>query len=249
MDEWLSLAATVISRFSQNTAVITVPKPADCQFRHLEMVSIQDSMVLMVVVLRGARIKQQLLTFENPVSQDELTAISDKMNQTYAGLTGSEIQAKGIKSTPLGAKMTDNLAKIMQTEDEQEYNQSYLEGLHFMLNQPEFSHNQRILAIMEILEAQSHAGHNSSAEEKWQAGTGGDRQRKQSRSRPGLQPGHQSLWTTERSQRDYRGSGTYVVWLSQGNFRRQLYILNIKRSEAELYGVNTFIKNDRDNTN
>ena len=43
MDEWLSLAAAIISRLSQNTAVITVPKPADCQFRHLELVSIQDS--------------------------------------------------------------------------------------------------------------------------------------------------------------------------------------------------------------
>ena len=40
MDEWLSLAASVISRLSQNTAVITVPKPADCQFRHMELVSL-----------------------------------------------------------------------------------------------------------------------------------------------------------------------------------------------------------------
>ncbi len=92
MDEWLSLAATIISRLSQNTAVITVPKPADCQFRHLELVSIQDYLVLLVLVLRGARIKQQLLTLENPVSQAELTAMSGKMNQAYAGLTGSQIQ-------------------------------------------------------------------------------------------------------------------------------------------------------------
>ena len=59
--------------------------------------------------------------------------------------------------------MTDNLVKIMQAEDEQGYNQSYLEGLHFLLNQPEFSHNQRILAIMELLEHQSHAGYYSAS--------------------------------------------------------------------------------------
>ena len=46
----------------------------------------------------------------------------------------------------------------MQAEDEQGYNQSYLEGLHFMLNQPEFSHNQRILAIMELLEHRAMLG-------------------------------------------------------------------------------------------
>jgi heat-inducible transcriptional repressor len=158
MDEWLSLAAAIISRLSQNTAVITVPKPADCQFRHVELVSIQDCLVLLVLVLRGARIKQQLLTVESPVSQSELTAISSRMNEEYVGLAGFEIQTKGLKTTLLIKQMTENLAKIMRDEDEQGYNQSYLEGFHYMLNQPEFSHNQRILAIMELLEHRGMLG-------------------------------------------------------------------------------------------
>ncbi len=158
MDEWLSLAAAVISRLSQNTAVITVPKPSDCQFRHMELVSIQDCLILLVLVLRGARIKQQLITPENPVSQDELTLMSGKMNQAYKGMTGIQIQDNGLKSLPLEQQITENLVAMMQIEDEQEYNQSYLEGLHFMLNQPEFSHNQKILAIMELLEHRAMLG-------------------------------------------------------------------------------------------
>ena len=63
-----------------------------------------------------------------------------------------------MKASPLEQLLTENLVKIMQTEDEQEYTQSYLEGLHFMLNQPEFSHNQKILAIMELLEHRSMLG-------------------------------------------------------------------------------------------
>jgi heat-inducible transcriptional repressor len=152
MDEWLCLAATIISRLSQYTAVITVPILADCQFRHVELISIQGSLVLMVLVLRGARIKQQLINTENPVSQAELTAISNKMNQSYEGLTGLQIKEKSSEMSSLEKFLVDSLVKIMLSEDEQGYNQSYLEGLHFMLNQPEFSHNQRILAIMELLE-------------------------------------------------------------------------------------------------
>ena len=155
MDEWLSLAAAVISRLSQNTTVITIPKPADCQFRHMELVSIQEALVLMVLVLRGARIKQQLLTTERPVTQAELTAISNEMNPAYVGQTGSEISAKNPKSSSLKQLITDNLVKMMREEDEQGYNQSYLEGLHFMMNQPEFSHSQRILSFMELLEHRS----------------------------------------------------------------------------------------------
>lgn len=158
MDEWLSLGAAIISRLAQNTAVITVPKPADCQFRHLELVSIQDFMALLVLVLRGARIKQQLLTLENATSQEDLTALSNKMNQAYVGLDSSQIDAKGLRSTPFEKQITDNLVRIMQTEDEQGYNQSYLEGLHFLLNQPEFAHNQRILTILELLEHRAMLG-------------------------------------------------------------------------------------------
>jgi heat-inducible transcriptional repressor len=158
MDEWLSLAAAVISRISQNTAVITVPKTADCQFRHLELVSIQDTLVLLVLVLRGARIKQQLLTFENPISQSELGAISAKMNSAFEGLTSIQIRHKSVEATPLEKQIIDNLLDIFKAEDEQEYNQSYIEGLHFMLNQPEFSHSQKVLTIMELLEHRNMLG-------------------------------------------------------------------------------------------
>lgn len=152
VEEWLSLAATITSRLSQNIAVITVPRPADCRYRYLELVSLQDLMTLIVLVLRGARIKHQLLALEYPVSQAELSAIAGKMNQIYEGLTGLQIKGKGLKSSPLEDRITENLVTMMQVEDDQGYNQSYLEGLHFMMNQPEFSRNQKIIAIMELLE-------------------------------------------------------------------------------------------------
>ncbi len=158
VEEWLSLAAAIIAQLSQNTAVITVPKPAGCQYRHLELVSIQDLTVLLVLVLRGARIKQVLLTLENPISQAELSSISAKMNQTYEGMTTEQIKDKTLKASPLEEKITESLITIMKLEDEQGYNQSYLEGLHFMLSQPEFSRNQKIIAIIELLEHRAMLG-------------------------------------------------------------------------------------------
>lgn len=158
IDEWLSLAAAIISRLSQNTAVITVPRPADCQFRHMELVSIQDTLVLLVLVLRGARIKQQIFNTDEPVTQDELTAISNKMNMAYLGLTSRQIKDKVEELSVLEQQMKRHLVKIMQADDEQGFNQSYLEGLHFLLNQPEFTNNQRILSILELLEHRAMLG-------------------------------------------------------------------------------------------
>jgi heat-inducible transcriptional repressor len=40
----------------------------------------------------------------------------------------------------------------MQAEDEQEQEEPYLDGLHFMLNQPEFVLNQRLLPLIELVD-------------------------------------------------------------------------------------------------
>ena len=152
IEKWLSLAATLIAQLAKNVAVVTIPKPVDCNFKHLELVALQDSLALVVLVLRGAKVKQQLITFDQVVSQPELTAIANKLNAAYSGLASRQILAKGIDLSPIGEQITDYLLKIMQAEDEQEYEEPYLDGLHFMLNQPEFAHSHQMLNLMELVE-------------------------------------------------------------------------------------------------
>ncbi len=152
LEEWLSLAATLIAQLAQNVAVVTKPKPVDCQFKRLELVALQDSLALVILILRGARVRQLLITFDQVISQLELTAIANKLNEAYSGLTRSQILAKNIDLSPTEQQLRDCLLKIMQAEDEQEYEEPYLDGLHFMLNQPEFAHSHRMLALMELIE-------------------------------------------------------------------------------------------------
>ncbi|MDI6815502.1 MAG: heat-inducible transcriptional repressor HrcA, partial [Dehalococcoidales bacterium] len=152
LEEWLSLAATLTAQLTQNVAIVTKPKPVDCQFKHLELVALHDSLALVVLILRGARIRQQLITFDQVISQPELTAIANKLNEAYSGLTRPQILANDIDLSPTEQQLTDCLLKIMQTEDEQEYEEPYLDGLHFMLNQPEFAHSHRMLTLIELIE-------------------------------------------------------------------------------------------------
>lgn len=150
--EWLRLAATVISQLAQNLAVVTTPKPAGCKFKHLELVALRDLLALVIVVLHGARVKQQLITFGQPTFQPGLTAIANKLNAAYTGLSSQQILAKDMELPHTEQQVTDCLLKIMETEDEQEYEEPYLDGLHFMLSQPEFTNSQRMLALMELAE-------------------------------------------------------------------------------------------------
>jgi heat-inducible transcriptional repressor len=158
MDEWLSLAANVIARISQNMTVITVPRPSDCRFKHVEIVSIRDNLILLVLVLKGATLRQLLLNLDKPASQEELSALAVKLNPIFDGLTANQIQAQKIDLPDLEKNIVENVVKMLRNEDEDQYNKSYLEGLHFMINQPEFVHNQRILAVMELLEQRASLG-------------------------------------------------------------------------------------------
>ena len=152
LEEWLRLAAALTARFVQNVAVVTMPKPVNCRFKHIELVALQDSLALVVLVLRGARVKQQLVTFDQVITQPELTTTANKLNAAYSGLSRPQILAKATELSTTEQPVTDCLLKIMQAEDEQEYEEPYLDGLHFMINQPEFVLSHRVLALMELIE-------------------------------------------------------------------------------------------------
>lgn len=152
MEEWLKLTANLIAQLVQNMAIVTTPKSAKCQFKRVELISLQESLALIVLILQGAKVKQQLITFDQAISQPKLTAIASKLNETYSSLTGSQILAKEAGLSLTEQQITDCLLKIMQTEDERDGEELYFNGLHFMLNQPEFTHNQQVLPLMELVD-------------------------------------------------------------------------------------------------
>jgi heat-inducible transcriptional repressor len=155
VEAWLSLAATLLSRLVQNVAVVSLPKSADCKLKHMELLALQESQALVVVVLQGARVKQKLISFDQPVSQASLTIISNKLNAAFSGLKSRQIAAKDTELSPLEQQVTNHLVEMMQAEDSQEYEEPYLDGWHFMLNQPEFSHSDRMGTLMELVEQRS----------------------------------------------------------------------------------------------
>ncbi len=154
-EAWLRLTATLLAQLVQNVAVVSLPKSADCKLKHMELVALQDSLALVVIVLQGAKVKQKLITFDQAVLQPTLTIISNKLNTAYSGLTSQQISAKETELSPLEQQITDHLIEIMQAEDRQEYEEPYLDGWHFMLNQPEFSHSDRMRTLLELVEQRS----------------------------------------------------------------------------------------------
>jgi heat-inducible transcriptional repressor len=152
LEKWLSLAATLTAQLAQNVAIVAMPKPANLRLKHLEVIALQEELALVIVVLHGARIRQQLITFDRAIAQSELTTITSKLNAAYSELTRLEISAKKIELSPTEQQLYNCLLRIMHAEDEPESERAYLDGLHFVLNQPEFHEAQQALTLMELVE-------------------------------------------------------------------------------------------------
>ena len=155
VEEWTRLAAAILAGMVHNVALVTLPKPVEARFKHLELVSLQELLVLLVLVLKEAKLRQQMLTLEENVSQEELSASARKLTSAYAGLTAPEIADRDLKLSPVEEQVMKIVSELMQEEEGEEYEEPYIDGLRHMLRQPEFASSDRIAAIMEMLEQKS----------------------------------------------------------------------------------------------
>ncbi len=153
MDRWLKLAALLIARLVGNAALVTSPKARECRFKHLELISLHEFLAMLILVVSETILKKQLLSFGEPVTQEQLTSVANKLNESYSGLTSAIISSKKLASTTEEQRVTEAVIDIMAAEDEAEYTEPYFEGLRLMLGQPEFVEKDRMLNIMELMEA------------------------------------------------------------------------------------------------
>jgi heat-inducible transcriptional repressor len=152
VEAWVSLTASLLARLVRNVAVVSLPKSTDSHLKHVEFIAVNGPRALAVAVFEGARVKQELVTFSEDVTQETLSAVSSRLNTFFSGLTGREISSKAVELSPLEKQAADYLFGMVRAEKSGESQVPYLEGWHFMLNQPEFASSENMRTIMELVE-------------------------------------------------------------------------------------------------
>ena len=156
-EAWAHLAASVLAQAVENAAVVTPPRTDSCRCKHLELVSLHDRAVLLVLVLDQGRLKQQILTLDQTCTQEELSALAARLNRLFGGSTADELAAKRVALSQLERQVMDAVDAIMQAVDEGGFDEAYLEGLRHVLSQPEFAGSDRVLELLELLDERNLA--------------------------------------------------------------------------------------------
>ncbi len=141
LGEWLRLAAAILSQSVRNAAMVVAPRAQRTRFKHLELISIQETLALLVAVFDGGAVQQQMFVPAAPATQDDLTAISARVNRMLEGRvlgTAADIQA-AVESASIEAQVLELVTRMMRDLDEQGNADIFVDGLDQILSQPEFS--------------------------------------------------------------------------------------------------------------
>jgi heat-inducible transcriptional repressor len=152
LEEWLNLAVTLLAQQVKNVALVTTPRPASSRFKHLELVSIQPQLALAVLVLHGAKVRQQLINCDAPTSQENLTHLAARLNRIFSGQTVAQIEASQAQLAETDRSAGAHVLHMMQAEDAQSGQGLFLEGWHFLADQPEFAGGARLLSLINLAE-------------------------------------------------------------------------------------------------
>jgi heat-inducible transcriptional repressor len=157
LEEWARLAAAILAGRLHNAAVVTTPHSPQPRLRWIELVGVHDYLALLVVVLQEARVLQQTLALEQPMTQDELTTIARRLNGLFDGKTAAQIRSQNLPALPLEAAVADATAGMLDSAEGTGVEPSFMDGLRDLLRQPEFTQGERILGLLELLEERNLA--------------------------------------------------------------------------------------------
>jgi heat-inducible transcriptional repressor len=151
LDRWLSLAVAVLAHTTRKAALATSPRVAENRFKHLELINLRDSMVLMVLVLEGGTVKQQVLNLEQSLEQESLSRISNQLNELFAGLSADQIPAL-LESLPVLPQQIALIVDQVLALADRQANPIYRDGLVHILEEPAFLESGHARQMVQALE-------------------------------------------------------------------------------------------------
>jgi heat-inducible transcriptional repressor len=159
LDQWIQLAGAVLARTAQNASLVTPPRAYQARFKHLELIAIHDTTVLLVLVLHDGTIRQQTLTLDTARSQEELSRAAARLNDRCADAAVARIEEMLQEREQMASlfdeleqQVLDIVVRSMQQFEDQLNRAIHSDGLIEVLNQPEFAKVTRVRQMVEILQ-------------------------------------------------------------------------------------------------
>ncbi len=149
IEKWMRMATQQLTRTLRTASIITYPIAETRRFKHLELISIQGRLCLMVLVLQVGSVHQQMLTLADPLSQDNLSIAANRINGMCASLNANDIRRKGFQMGVFEQEVCSLIADLMDGASDLSHT-IFRDGLSEML--PSFNETQGAQQAIRLFE-------------------------------------------------------------------------------------------------
>jgi len=163
-EHWFRLAASTIASLTHAAGLATPAKPAAARIRRVDLVSINERMASLVVVLREGSIKQVLVTLATPEDQAALTTVAAILNELVFDATAQEIAAGLARLDParphaeLALRVGERIVRVLDDYDRAAVEEVFSDGLLNVMGAPEFAHSDKLRRVFTALENRAYLG-------------------------------------------------------------------------------------------
>lgn len=149
-EQWMRLAASMLARTTQTAALVTPPSAETSRFKHLELISIQGRLVLMVLVLQEGTVYQQMITLAEALPQKRLSETAELINALCRDANATQVRARSVQMGLLELEVTELVADMMEKADVNQVRLIYREGLSDLIST--FPSNEGAQQAIRVLE-------------------------------------------------------------------------------------------------
>ncbi len=154
-------AAKVLAELANCAAVVLSPGMQCGIIKHVQLATISDADIMMIVVTSSGAIEHRLLSVENSLSQNDLDRVTAILNKHLRNLSFTELTRQVIRNirTELSAysDLVSQALEILTSSGMcQPEERVHTEGIAYFLDQPEFKQIERARPVLRLLESQAH---------------------------------------------------------------------------------------------
>ncbi len=145
--------AMTTAAVTQNASVASAPHGSQGRIKHVDLVSLEPKEVLLILLLEGNLLRQQVVRVTEPAGQPALTLLATKLNESLGG-RGGDVVRRHYEGAALGLEK-ELLGRLVAALDQYEQGAENLvvhDGVRNLLRQPEFAESSRLQQVLEVLE-------------------------------------------------------------------------------------------------
>lgn len=156
----IQVSSKLLSQLTNYTALVLAPAFGRNALRHLQILPINDSKAVVVIVLDNGHVEHKVIDVPGSLKQEDFSAISRVLNEQLYGLSVEQWRPTILRTIYqellYQRNLLNNVIELVENAISlEEENKVYLGGTLNILNQPEFKDLEKVKSILELLEQET----------------------------------------------------------------------------------------------